>query len=193
MAVGRVSATPRGADVRRRARARFDDAASTARTWILLPAIVIAAIVLAVVTFRTTFKIEALRAQSVFEVTLGLADEKVDRVDRAIVEADDAVMSLGEGGRPDDIPRRWRTLMRQTPTIAHVVVLDGSPAREIVAFASRAPSPADDAFRVLLLHTVINDFDLSTLPLGELKHLHKAYGGEFLLITYWREQLVRAN
>ncbi|MEO7097228.1 MAG: HAMP domain-containing sensor histidine kinase [Polyangiales bacterium] len=173
---------------------RWDgDAASRRRTWIILPAIVVAAIILAVVTFRTTFKIEALRAQSVFEVTLGLADEKVDRVDRAIVEADDAVMSLGEGGRPDDIPRRWRTLMRQTPTIAHVVVLDGSSAREIVAFASRAPSPADDAFRVLLLHTIINDFDLSTLPLGELKHLHKEYGGEFFLITYWREQLARAN
>src|SRR4051812_48373705 len=173
---------------------RWDgDATSRRRTWILLPAIVIAAIVLAVVTFRTTFKIEALRAQSVFEVTLGLADEKVDRVDRAIVEADDAVMSLGEGGRPDDVPRRWRTLMRQTPTIAHVVVIDGSAPHEIVAFASRAPSPADDAFRMLLLHTVIADFDLSTLPLAELKHLHKAYAGEFLLITYWRERLTRPN
>ena len=172
---------------------RDGEVATRARTWVLLPAIVIAAVILAVVTFRTTFKLEALRAQSVFEVTLGLADEKVDRVDRAIVEADDVVMSLGEGGRPDDIPRRWRSLARQTPTIAHVVVLDGSPPREIVAFASRAPSPADDAFRLLLLQTIVSDFDLSTLPLGELKHLHKAYDGVFVLVTYFRQDLHRPD
>jgi two-component system phosphate regulon sensor histidine kinase PhoR len=193
MAVGRVSAAPRGGVARKRARARFDDAASTARTWVLLPAIVVAAIVLAVVTFRTTFQLEALRAQSVFEVTLGLADEKVDRVDRAIVEADDAVMSLGEGGRPDEAPRRWRSISRQTPTIAHVVVLDASAAHEIVAYASRAPSPADDAFRLLLLRTILPDFDLSTVPVGELKHLHKAYDGTFFLLSYERAMQARSD
>ncbi len=166
---------------------RWDpEASSRRRTWILLPAIIVAAIILAVVTYRTTFKIEALRTQSLSEVTFGLADEKIDRVDRAIVEADDAVISLGEGGRPDDVPKRWRAIMRQTPTIAHVVVLDATKEREIVGFASRAPGPADDAFRVLFLRTILADFDLSTLPLGELKHLHKAYDGQFYLLAYWR-------
>ena len=176
-----------------RGRVWREDAAALTRTWVLLPAIVVAAIVLAVVTFRTTFQLEALRAQSVFEVTLGLADEKVDRIDRAIVEADEAVMSLGEGGRPDEVPRRWRAILRQTPTIAHVAVLDAGPAHEIVAYASRAPSPADDAFQLLLLRAVFADLELAALPVGELKHLHRAYDGAFFLLSYERALLVRAD
>ncbi len=165
-----------------------------ARIWILVTAIAIAAVILAVVTYRTTFQLEAIRAQAVFEATLGLADEKVDRVDRAIVEADDAILTLGEGGRPDDVPRRWRALgARQTSTVSHVVVLDASPAREIVAFASRLPRPEDDAFRLLLLRRIIPDLDFSTLPLGQIKHLHRAYDGVFFLITYWRAQHVRPD
>ncbi len=153
----------------------------------LLAAIVTAATILAVITFRTTFKLDALRASATFEVTLGLADEKVDRVDRAIVESDDAVLQLGEPSHADDIPRRWRSLgARQTPTIAQVLVLDGSPAREIVAFASRVPGPADEALRAMLLRRVLPDLEVATLPLAQIKHLHKAYDGVFMLVTYWR-------
>jgi two-component system phosphate regulon sensor histidine kinase PhoR len=162
-----------------------------ARTWILVTAIVVGAVILAVVTYRTTFQLEAMRAQAVFEATLGLADEKVDRVERAIIEADDAVMALGEGGHAGDIPRRFRTLARQTPSVAHVVVL--SNARDVVAFSSRVASPADDAFRLLLLRRILPDLDLSTLPIAQIRHLHRAYDGAFFLLTYWRAQQVRSD
>lgn len=159
------------------------------RSILLVSAIVVAAIILAVVTYRTTFQLETIRAQAVFEATLGLADEKVDRVDRAIIEADDAIMALGEGGRPDEVPRRWRMqVARQTPTVTHVVVFDSSNAREIVAYASRIPSPSDDLMRMLLLRRIVPDLDLATLPLGQIKHLHRAYDGVFFLITYWRAE-----
>lgn len=164
------------------------------RTWVLVSVIIVAAVVLAVVTYRTTFQLEAIRAQAVFEATLGLADEKVDRVDRAIVEADDAVMGLGEGARADELPRRWRTqIARQTPTIAHVLVFETSPAREIVGFASRLPSPADDGFRLLMLRRIVPDLDMSALPFGQLKHLHRAYDGVFYLVSYWRAQQLRPD
>jgi two-component system phosphate regulon sensor histidine kinase PhoR len=162
-----------------------------ARTWILVTAIVVGAVILAVVTYRTTFQLEAMRAQAVFEATLGLADEKVDRVERAIIEADDAVLALGEGGHSDDVPRRFRSLARQTPSVAHVVVL--STARDVVAYSSRVASPADDAFRLLLLRRILPDLDLSTLPLAQIRHLHRAYDGTFFLLTYWRAQQVRSD
>jgi two-component system, OmpR family, phosphate regulon sensor histidine kinase PhoR len=165
-----------------------------ARTFLLVASIVTAAVILAVVTYRTTFQLETIRAQAVFEATLGLADEKVDRVDRAIVEADDAIRALGEMGRADDVPRRWRLqLARSTPTVGHVVVLDSGSAREIVAYASRIPSPADDAMRLLLLRRIIPDLDLATLPLDQIKHLHRAYDGNFYLITYWRSEQSRPD
>jgi two-component system, OmpR family, phosphate regulon sensor histidine kinase PhoR len=171
-----------------------DGRIARARTWILVTAIVVGAVILAVVTYRTTFQLEAIRAQAVFEATLGLADEKVDRVDRAIVEADDAIMAFGDGGRPDDIPRRWRALgARQTPTVAHVIVFDHAAGHEVVSFASRAPSPTDDAIRLLFLRRIVPDLDLSTLPLGQIKHLHRAYDGVFFLVTYWRAEQVRPD
>jgi two-component system phosphate regulon sensor histidine kinase PhoR len=165
-----------------------------ARTWVLVSIIIVAAVVLAVVTYRTTFQLEAIRAQAVFEATLGLADEKVDRVDRAIVEVDDAVMALGEGARADEIPRRWRSqIPRQTPTVTHVLVFDTTPARAVVAFASRLPSPADDGLRLLMLRRVLPDLDLGALPFGQLKHLHRAYDGVFYLVSYWRAQQLRPD
>ncbi len=173
---------------------RGESRIARARTWILVSAIVTAAVVLAVVTYRTTFQLEAIRAQAVFEATLGLADEKVARVDRAIVEADDAILALGEEERPDDVPNRWRAMgPRQTPTVAHVVVLDAHSARDVIAFASRVPSPADDAFRLLLLRRILGDLDLAALPLTQIKHLHRAYDGVFFLITYWRGEHVRPD
>ncbi len=166
---------------------RDADRAARTRSWVLLAVIIAAAALLAVITYRTTFKLDALRASATFEVTLGLADEKVDRIDRAIVESDDAVVQLGEPSHADDVPRRWRALgARQTPTVSQVVVLDGSEAREIVAFASRVPAPADESFRALLLRRILPDLEIGTLPLAQIKHLHKAYDGAFFLLTYWR-------
>ncbi|MBK7396011.1 MAG: hypothetical protein IPJ34_06820 [Myxococcales bacterium] len=88
-------------------------------------AIIVAAVVLAVVTYRAAFQLESLRAQALFQATLGLADEKVDRVDRAIVESDDAILALGEGARrrgaaslrgPSPARRRpWPTCSSSTP------------------------------------------------------------------------------
>jgi two-component system phosphate regulon sensor histidine kinase PhoR len=161
-------------------------------TWVTLTAIIVAVVVLLAVTFRTTLRLDALRAQAVLELTLEFADEKVDRVDRAIIEADEAIRGLADAtslGSIDGSPRRWRAqLTRQTPTISHVLVLDGASTHEVVAFASRAPSPADDAFRRLLLGRIAPDLELSLLPLGQIKHLHKAYDGAFTLLTYWRAQ-----
>jgi two-component system phosphate regulon sensor histidine kinase PhoR len=165
---------------------RDAERAARFRSWGMLAAIVIAAAILAVITYRTTFKLDALRASATWEVTLGLADEKVDRVDRAIVESDDAVVQLGEPSQADAVPRRWRAAARQTPTIAQVVVLDGSPAREVVAFASRSPGPSDDVFRAMLLRRILPDLEIASLPLAQIKHLHRAYDGAFFLLTYWR-------
>ncbi|MGZ3476141.1 MAG: sensor histidine kinase, partial [Polyangiales bacterium] len=55
------------------------------------------------------------------------------------------------------------------------------------------PSPADDAFRLLLLRRILPDLDLSTLPLSQIRHLHRAYDGAFFLLTYWRAQQVRSD
>jgi len=55
-------------------------------TFLLLPVIVLAVLVLAGVMFRSSFQLEKLREQSVVEATLLLANEKADRLDKRIIE-----------------------------------------------------------------------------------------------------------
>ena len=64
-----------------------------------MPAIVVGVLVLGGVTFRTTFQIEKLRQQSVVEATLSLANEKVDRLDKRIIEQDNVGARRGRRSR----------------------------------------------------------------------------------------------
>src|SRR6187399_887529 len=108
-------------------------------TFLLLPAIVLAVLVLAGVMFRSSFQLEKLREQSVIEATLLLANEKADRLDKRIIEQDNVVRS--------------------------VLLLDlSSPQRDVVAVASRAPGPEHERFTHLLVHAMLSEMKLERSP-----------------------------
>src|ERR1700731_2296930 len=106
-------------------------------SYVLLPAVLVAVGVLAYFTFRTTLQVERLRQQSVLEATLGLANEKADRLDKRIIEEDNVVLAIAEPSMLPDLTERWLpTAQRETPTVRAILVLD--EARTVIAFASRA-------------------------------------------------------
>ena len=151
-----------------------------------MPAIVVGVLVLGGVTFRTTFQIEKLRQQSVVEATLSLANEKVDRLDKRIVEEDNVVLAVADVAALTSIPLKWLpTAPRETPTVRAILILDPQgPSHDVLAFASRAGGvPEDDAFRRLLVERVYPDLALGE-PFEELRHLHKVYGGQSYLVSY---------
>jgi two-component system phosphate regulon sensor histidine kinase PhoR len=155
-------------------------------TFFWVPAIVVGVLVLGGVTFRTTFQIERLRQQSVVEATLSLANEKVDRLDKRVIEEDNAVLEKAELSALASLPRRWLpSASRETPTVRAILVIDTqTAAHDVLAFASRAGGgPEDDAFRRLLVERIYPDLSLGE-PFDELRHLHKVYGGQSYLISY---------
>ncbi len=155
-------------------------------SFVLLPAVLVAVGVLAYFTFRTTFQIERLRQQSVLEATLGLANEKADRLDKQIVEQDNVVVAVSDPGKLEGLNERWLpTARRETPSVRAILVLDDN--RTVLAFASRASGAWTDeeAFRRLLVHRMLRDMNLQE-PVEELRHLHKEYGGEGYLVSYWQ-------
>ncbi len=155
-------------------------------SFVLLPAVLIAVGVLAYFTFRTTFQIERLRQQSVLEATLGLANEKADRLDKQIVDQDNVIAAVADPANIDGLTDHWLpTAQRETPTVRAIVVLDES--RTVLAFASRASGAWSDeeAFRRLLVQRMLRDMNLNE-PVEELRHLHKEYGGEGYLVSYWQ-------
>jgi two-component system phosphate regulon sensor histidine kinase PhoR len=169
--------------------ARAGDTASKTRrllTHALVAAIVFGVLVLGGVTVRTTFQIEKLRQQSVVEATISLANEKVDRLDKRIIEEDNVVLAEADVPTLASLPRRWLpTAARETPTVRAILVVDmWSPSHDIVAFVSRTGGgPEDDAFRRLFAERMYSDLMLSE-PIDELRHLHKAYVGQSYLVSY---------
>lgn len=156
-------------------------------SFVLLPAVLVAIGILAYFTFRTTLQVERLRQQSILEATLGLANEKADRLDKRIIEQDNVVLAIADPNRIGELTQRWLpTAQRETPTVRAILVLDD--ARTVLAFASRAGSAfaEEEAFRRLLVQRMWGDMDLPNQPADELRHLHHEYRGQSYLVSYWR-------
>ena len=157
-------------------------------TFFLVPSIVVAVLVLDGVSFRNSFQLEKLREQSVVEATLLLANEKADRLEKRVIEQDNAVRSTIDVTERADFGAEWASVAAlQTPTVRAVLVLDlSSPDREVVAVASRSPGPEDLAFRRLLLRSMLDDMKLAEEPHDQLRHLHDTYEGASYLVSYWQ-------
>jgi len=154
---------------------------------VVLPAVLAAIGIVAFFTFRTTLQVERLTQQSVFEATLGLANEKADRLDKRIVEQDNVVFAVADPARLGELTQRWLpTAQRETPTVRAIVILD--EAHTVLAFASRAGGAfaEEEAFRRLLVQRMCGDMDLARLPPDELRHLHHEYRGQSYLVSYWQ-------
>ena len=156
-------------------------------SFVILPAVLVAVGVLAYFTFRTTLQVERLRQQSVLEATLGLANEKADRLDARIIEQDNVVFAIADPQRLADLTLRWLpTAQRETPSVRAILVLDES--HTVLAFASRAGGvfAEEEAFRRLLVQRMCGDMELSKQEPDELRHLHRTYRGQSYLVSYWQ-------
>src|SRR5689334_5232247 len=160
-------------------------------TFLLLPAIVVAVLVLSGVMFRSSFQLEKLREQSVVEATLSLANERADRLDKRIIEQDNAVRSVLDLSERETFGSKWlETAALQTPTVRAVFLVDlSSSARNVVALASRAPELETERFRRLLVHRLLPELKLDKAPLDELRHLHKVEREKAYLLSHWEQEL----
>jgi two-component system phosphate regulon sensor histidine kinase PhoR len=155
---------------------------------VLLPAVLVAAFVLAYFTFRTTFQLDKLRQQSVLESTLALANERADRLDKRIITEDNTVFAIADPAQLPALTERWvPTAQRETPTVRAILVLDD--AHDVLAFASRAGGAwgEEEDFRRLLVRRLLNDMELGSQPVDELRHLHREYDGQSYLVSYWQK------
>src|ERR1700749_3104450 len=107
----------------------------------LVPAIVLAVLVLGGVALRTTLQIEKARQQTVFDATLTLADERVDRLDKLIIAQDNVVSAHVDLDNLATIAQRWLpTATPSTPSVRAILVLDmDHDEHDVLAYASVAP------------------------------------------------------
>jgi two-component system, OmpR family, phosphate regulon sensor histidine kinase PhoR len=159
-------------------------------TFLLLPIIVVAVLVLTGVMFRSSFQLEKLREQSVVEATLLLANEKADRLDKNVIDQDNAVRSMVDVSDRAGFGSRWlETAAIQTPTVRAVFLVDlTAPGRDVVAVASRAPGPENERFRRLCIAFMLGEMKIDVPPYDQLRHLHTAYRGQSYLVSHWQTE-----
>ena len=156
----------------------------------LVPAIVIAVLILGGLALRTTLQIEKARQQTVLDATATLATERVDLLDNQIVAQDNVVAAHADLADTSSLTRRWLpTAARETPTVRAILVLDMThDAHEVLAFASKSPGKADDTFRRMLLLRLIKSMNFEG-KVEELRHLHELVDDVEYLVSYWQREL----
>lgn len=154
----------------------------------LVPAIVVAVLLLGAAALRTTLQIERATQQTVMDATWSLAEARVDRLDKMIIAQDNAVDASVDVAALATLGTRWLpTAVRETPTVRAVLVLDAeSPDLEVRAFVSRRPGPEDDAFRRLLVNRLVPEMKLDEEDVEQLRHLHQELDERNYLISYWQ-------
>ena len=159
-------------------------------TFLLLPAVVVSVLVLLGVTLRNSLELEKLRERSIVEATYVLASDNANRLEKAIIDQDNAIRESIDVERRDTFGHQWLELAgKQTPTVRAVVVVDlTSPNNDVVAMASRGQLAEDERFRQLLVHSMLRDMELNTEPIAQLRHLHDTYRGQAYLLSYWQER-----
>lgn len=153
----------------------------------LVPAVIIAVLVLGGFALRTALEIEKARRQTVLDATVTLADERVDRLDKHIVGQDNVAIGHVDLGAENLISPAWlATADRETPTVVAILVLDmDHPSHEVLAFTSRVPGPESDLIRRLLVARLIQEMNLGG-EVEELRHLHQVIDAQSYLISYWQ-------
>ncbi|MFW6050848.1 MAG: sensor histidine kinase [Myxococcota bacterium] len=151
--------------------------------FVLLPAIAVAAGILGYYTWRTAAQFAQLGEETIVQSTLLLVREKVDRIERMVIGADNAVFELIDLEEPERIEQEWPRLAPSiSPTVRAVVVLDDSGS--VLADAMRGTARESRQFLKVLLERIMPDLELERQPIGRLKHLHRSYAGKSYLLSY---------
>jgi two-component system phosphate regulon sensor histidine kinase PhoR len=156
----------------------------------LVAGVVLSVLVLATIMFRSSFHLEALRERSVVEATLSVANDKADRLEKRIIEQDNAVAALTSKDDVVEFGQKWLDAAAgQTPTVRAVLLVDlEEPSREILGFASRAPGGEDESFRRLFAQKLWPEIVVGGENPEELRHLHMALGEKSYLLSHWEKQ-----
>ena len=151
---------------------------------VLLPLILAAAVVLSYYTWETASRYEELGAGTIAHSTHLLVQEKVDRIERQIISADNAVFHLVDPSDPGALAERWLPLAeRISPSVRAVLILR-SDSLELVEYVSRAAQTEQPSFLRLFRKHIAPELDIGELEPEQLRHLHTTVNGTSYLVSY---------
>lgn len=150
---------------------------------LLIPAIAVAAGILGYYTWLTATQFARLGEQTIAQSTLLIVSDKVDRIEKQIIDADNAVFELVDPANPELLEERWPPLAETiSPSVDAALLLDDTGT--VLAYEMRGSAEERQEFLKVFLDRIVPDLELERQRVGRLKHLHQSYGSESYLISY---------
>lgn len=149
-------------------------------------AILVAALALGYYSYQAVSRLAA-RSEETLESSNKLMGVKlIDRVEKVIIDSDRTLFRMVRLEDPTEFKELWRRIVRISPVVETVVVLD--ERQQVVHLVSKRRKSKLVRFREVFLRSIVKDMELSRLRLDAHKHLHKAYDGRSYLISYIRRR-----
>ncbi len=150
---------------------------------LILTAVVIAAGVLAYLTYVTAMQQEKLNERSIISSTLALVREKVDQLERRIIGDDNSVFQLVNFDDLTSLDTDFERFAGETRSaITDVLIIDHTH-RVVRAVSTSNAREAKKLHRVFLQQALPLLGD-AALPTESLRHLHEHIAGEDYLFSY---------
>ena len=150
---------------------------------LLIPALTIAAGVLGYYTYLTASRFARLNEEAIAASSMLLAREKVENIERYVIEQDNVVFSDYPLDDPGSFEVSWRpTSIDTTPSVRSVLLLN--EYGHVVAFASRAGTQDRRDFLDVFHQDIVQEFEFDDTPLNSLKHLHGRFRDRSYLFSY---------
>lgn len=148
----------------------------------LFTAVLLAAMVLAYFSYRSAMRFERLGEETIFEGTLLVARERVNRVEQLVIDSDNRLFHFVDLEHLEDVEARWETVSDVSRLANSVIVLDED--RRIVLYLTNDEVPRARWFRGIFLRDIVDDLELREHMVDQHKHLHGSYAGRYYLISY---------
>ena len=153
---------------------------------LIIVAIMVAALALGYYSYHAASRIAAKSEESVESSNRAVGLKLVDRLEKVIIDSDRTLFWMVRLDDPREFTELWRRIVRTSPVVDTVVVLDEN--REVVHFVSKLAKSSLESFRKIFLERIVPDMELHSLPPYAHKHLHKYYEGSPYLISYIRQR-----
>lgn len=143
------------------------------------------ALALGFYSYRVAERIAEKSEESVAASNRALGQKLLDRIERVIIDGDRNLFRLVSLDDPREFKELWRRIVRLSPAVNGVMVLD-ERGQVVHLVAQIAAAQERLRFRKFVQDAIVPDLRLGELPPEEHRHLHRSYGGKEYLFSYIR-------
>src|SRR5262249_24974824 len=147
---------------------------------LVFPAIVAAAFRLGYYAWRQSTAQSQQSEQAIRQSNEAIAEQVVSVIEKEIIASDHTLFDLIDLANLKRFTDSWNEIVRLSPTVDAVVVLDDQ--QKILALVARGGK--ESGFRQLFERRILHDLHLDWLKLDQHMHLHSEYDGTQVLISY---------